>query len=88
MQVSRQKFQEAIEFGIKRASVPDKPAAALREVGRTATECTVGDYANCPLTQAGYGLGGDYFIKRVRFATGFDSQFLGVFDLEITDEEV
>lgn len=85
MEVTRQQFQAAIEHGIGRARVNDERAEKLREVGRSAERCTVGNFANCPLTQAGFGLDGECFYGRITFAMAFDRNFPGTFAIEVVD---
>lgn len=73
--VSRKQFQEAIDAALMplRETIPFDAWVALRKVGATATEFSVGTYRECPLTLAGY-LPTSFWGAR-QFAYTFDDQF-------------
>lgn len=73
--VSRKKFQEAIDAALMplRETIPFDAWVALRKVGATATEFSVGTFGNCPLTLAGYQAYS--FPGALAFAFAFDDQF-------------
>lgn len=81
MYIRRKKFQRRIERAIN-SSLRPSTAEALREVGRTSTAFTVGDFGpekgeqfeTCPLTQAGHW---DSDYGALIFAIRFDKQFRG-----------